>query len=204
VQVRAAIAWLDQHCPAALQAVNPQVLRWWRAEHIQANDTWNILPIPCWIAGAWMAADAARSHWDWHGWALLLPVLVGMALGITVGFQASALLAWLRLRWRLGPYRRWVSLDQRLALALAKRWPGAGSVLLGNDAGLTRDVLPAAAVLAWQTTSLRAHEMASPAWQSLLVACVPTLVFMLAWSGGLRLLARPLKDPPRPGSGDQP
>jgi hypothetical protein len=189
VQVREAIVLMEKHAPAALQCLDPVVLAWWRLEHVQANDVWNIAAMLCGFSGAFWFMGVAEAYGNWSGWILAPFWLMGLIGGALLGLRVASLLAWLRLQWRLRPYAAWLRFDLQLNARLAEQWQPWRRIASAADLGPTRDLIPGLSLLAWQFHSLWAKEGGSP-WQALAVALVPTLIGLWMWRASLRWLAR--------------
>ena len=136
-QVRLTIAWLDANAPAALGAVDAEVLRWWRQSPLQHNAAWAIAALLGCLMGTLRATHLGDVR-GLTGWQLTAPMLVGLAAGGFLGYGAAMALACLRLMWRRHAYPAW----RRADLACTRRIPVLGPCLQSCGLWLSRDVLP--------------------------------------------------------------
>lgn len=104
-RINRALLWLRANAPAALQAIEPKVLRFWLSARPVACGMWKALGVFCaFFAYLWVSEHlpAHTSTWVW------LPVIAValVAGGAPVPALAGAL-AWLRVQWVVRFYWRW-------------------------------------------------------------------------------------------------
>lgn len=184
VRMNSALIWLHHNAPAALDAVEPKVLRWWISPRPQVSDVWNVFALIIWIFVSTLFVNLIKplnpSVWIWL---LVMPIVIFTSAFL--GYNVARFLAWLRVLWVLRIYLPWAQWDRRLArkTPLLRRWVSS------YDIGPTRHILLLLVLYAVELIQFQRHEAASPLWENMFVALFPTLFIGVFWRGALRLFS---------------
>lgn len=184
VRINSALIWLHHNAPAALDAVEPKVLRWWASPRPEGCDSWIFMALFSWITVSLWTAEQLKPL-DLSGWLWLLIMPVVIVVSGTLGYNLARLLAWLRVLWVLRVYLPWAQWDRRLAckIPVLRRWVDS------YDIGPTRHLLPLLVLYAVELIGLQRHEAASPLWENMLVAFFSALFVGVFWRGVLRMFS---------------
>lgn len=184
-QIRKAILVLEDEMPESLEAVAPFVLRFWKKERALYHDIWALPTMLGWISTTLYATQLAKQFGLQSYW-LLLVILPAMAVGIVASYFATYGVASLRLAWKRRFYAAWRNFDN----AHTPRIPRIGAALCARDIGLTRDLLPLAALYAFFLIALLLQGKENGLFIPLFFAMLPTGLIYLIWRSVLRLSAQ--------------
>jgi hypothetical protein len=182
-KIRAALKALKTEHPITLSTISPDVHCFWLKAWGEPSAWWLLLYFIGWCAGALASMELANAA-NIIGFSFLLLLLLGMVIGIVAGFLVAWILAWIRLQWQ-DVYEDWRDWD----MAIAQRIPWVGRIMRNQNIGLTRDLLPFAALFVWRFVVLL-RLGGNSVGHVLFLALSVSLVLTVLWSVTLRVFSK--------------